>query len=273
MKKVLLILLLGTFCLSANAQDTYYVPDSGASVFQFNVVYPGESPAELQGETSDFVIPYDYVLPILISGENWAEKLDLSPVPPTLYFYKSKYFKNASAQSPYIRVDGKPLKYTMVNATLHNWIDTEGETVSSGTITIGTGLSDKYPGWGTFDNKHSLYQGTVPDLFVAMNHEIMHSLGVTSAVYKYNEDKGDNKFYFSESTTEPLSIYDSQLRIYTGTSNPVSDPTNELAPSMGQPVGKETGEYNLVDFSPYFVGENTIKVLGGDNNFTAAKNE
>ena len=272
MKKILLALLLGTFCLSASAQDTYYVPDSENPVFQFNVVYPGESPEELQGDTSDFVIPYDYVLPILISGENWAEKLNLSPVPPTIYFYKSQDFKNASAQSPYFMVEGKPYKYTMVNATLHNWIDTGGETVGSGTITIGTGLSDEYPGWGIFDNKHALYHGTVPDLFVAMNHEIMHSLGVTSAVYKYNEGQGDNKFYFSESTTEPLSIYDSQLRIYTGTSNPVADPTHELAPSMGQAVGMETGEYNLVDYSPYFAGENTIKVLGGDNNPTTAKN-
>ena len=272
MKKILLALLLGIFSLSASAQDTYYVPDSGSSVFQFNVVYPGESPAELQGGTSDFVIPYDYVLPILISGENWAEKLNLSPVPPTIYFYKSQNFKNASAQSPYIMVEGKPYKYTMVNATLHNWIDTEGETVGSGTITIGTGLSDEYPGWGIFDNKHALYHGTVPDLFVAMNHEIMHSLGVTSAVYKYKAGQGDNKFYFSESTTEPLSIYDSQLRIYTGTSNPIADPTHELAPSMGQAVGKEAGEYNLIDYSPYFVGENTIKVLGGDNNLITAKN-
>jgi len=175
-------------------------------VFQFNVVYPGESPQELQGDTSDFLIPYDYVLPTLISGENWAEKLNLSPVTPTIYFYKSQDFKNASAQSPYIIVEGKTYKYTMVNATLHNWIDTGGETVGSGAITIGTGLSDEYPGWGLFDNKHALYHGTVPDLFVAMNHEIMHSLGITSAAYKYNAEQGDNKFYF-KNRQQSLSPY------------------------------------------------------------------
>jgi len=41
---------------------------------------------------------------------------------------------------------------------------------------------------------------------------------------------------------------------------------------MGQAVGNGAGEYNLIDYSPYFAGENTIKVLGGDNNFLTAKN-
>ena len=90
------------------------------------------SPGEHFGNrTSEFVIPYDYVFPLLKSAENWREKI--LPVGEASYLYYSKYEKNASATSDDVLVKDefgveKPYKYSQVNAALHGWtiIDPDG---------------------------------------------------------------------------------------------------------------------------------------------------
>ena len=75
MKKLFLVLLIFIYGLSANAYEEYYVPNETNPSFTFYVMYPGEYFGD---KTSEFVIPYDYVFPLLKSAENWREKI--SPV-------------------------------------------------------------------------------------------------------------------------------------------------------------------------------------------------
>jgi len=69
MKKILLVLILGIFGLSANAYTEYRVPNDDNPSFIFDVVNPGE---QIESQTSTFLIPYDYVVPILESAYNWT---------------------------------------------------------------------------------------------------------------------------------------------------------------------------------------------------------
>ena len=80
MKKILLVLILGIFCLPANAYIEYSVPDDKNPSFIFDVVAPGEY---IESQTSTFLIPYDYILPIL--DIVWQVKFKISNLRKTIY--------------------------------------------------------------------------------------------------------------------------------------------------------------------------------------------
>lgn len=154
-KKILLAILLAIFSLSAKASEEYYVPDNVNPAFEFSVISPGEY---IEFRTSDFLIPFEYTLPLLISAENWIEKFEITPVHKAKYYYFSKNIYNAYANSTYISVVEKPYKVTMVNAALHGWTDLYPYTHDAdGEITVGNSLDPYYYGWQTDNKKQALY--------------------------------------------------------------------------------------------------------------------
>ena len=278
MKKILLALMLGAFSLSADAYDSYYVPETGNPLFMFKVYGPGESViVDGKNTPSTFVIPQEYIIPILKSAENWGSQLGISPVTTAIYTFTSENEYNASAESLYVTTTERPFdpsvdyKVTAANAKLHDWTFTPpppSKMTDDANVSLGLGVSEKFPGWQPYTGKHAIFHGYLPDLYAVMNHEIMHSLGLSSAVAQY--DKGEGvKYYFSKDASDPLSIYDAQLRIYTGTSNPIDDSAHEMVPTRGGLVGP--GGFDAITYSPYFAGKETIKVLGGDADYNTAR--
>ena len=294
MKKILLTLILGIVGLSANAYTEYSVPDDNNPSFIFDVIAPGES---FNDQTSTFLIPYDYVVPILESAYNWTDILNFGNLHAAEYIYKSDDVLNAFAVSPYVKykVSGvlQPYKVTAANAALHGWeiVDPGFESIQA-EITVGTGLDEVFTGWQSYTGKHALYHKVLPDLYAVMNHEIMHSIGISSAAEQFHkaDPVPDDKYYFSSSLEDPLSVYDNSMRIYTGPApapipiDPLGYNTflaNEFGPNQNMtnhdpeyvPIGTEDGQYNVRTYSPYLVCEKVITVLGGDDVYdTARKN-
>ena len=98
MKKILLVLILGIFGLSANAYTEYSVPDDVNPSFIFDVIDPGEY---LESQTSTFQIPSDHIDPILESANNWTDILNFNVLNAAAeYIYKSDDVLNAFAVSP-----------------------------------------------------------------------------------------------------------------------------------------------------------------------------
>ena len=290
MKNKILTILLLSCCLCANAYDSYYVTPNVSPAFRFDVYYPDEA-AVIHGETTSsvFVIPQEYISPLLLSAQNWGKRIGANPIIPAIYTYISVNEYNAGAASQYVSILESPYKVSRVNAILHNWtITTPQEELdeygNDGLVEIGLGISEDAPGWQPYSGFHPLYNGELPDLYTVMMHEMMHSLGVSSAVDEYETSEGGDKyFFFSEDDTDPLSIFDSQLRIYKGNTDPLADPVNEITPLTGpadsdsqavieqRAVGEGMG-FDVETHSPYFVGENAIKVLGGCDDYDTARN-
>ena len=281
-KGLIVIVLLSAFSLCVNAYDVYNIPETGNTTFRINVYKKGDV-VRVDGDdiVSAFTIPQKYIYPILESGKNWEEKIGLttSPIKPATYSYSSMNDYNAGAGSAYVTVNGLPYKVTKINAILHNYTiplpqPEINKNTKDGYVLVGLGVSDEYPGWEPYTGKHALYHRELPDLYVVMNHELMHSLGVATGAEQYfkidNDKSSDKSYYFSKSSTDPLSIYDAQLRIYTGNPN-YFEPEKELAPHKGQRLGNKIGDFNVIKYSPYFSGNNTIKVLGGSDNYNEAK--
>lgn len=287
-KRILAITLLLTCCLSADAYDTYYVPPTGTPEFQFNVYHPGESfMADDEEQSPDFEIPQKYIVPLLQSAQNWGDKLEGTPLTPLIYSYTSINDYNAAAGSPYVSVAELPYKVTRTNAKLHNWTITTppeelAKTDGDGFVYIGLGISEQDPGWQPYTGLHPLYHNELPDISPVMLHEMMHSLGLTSASNKYESEEGATYSFFSENDNDALSIYDSQLRIYKGDSDPLTDSVNEIVPMPGpsedatpaeiveRAIGKNMG-FDVITYSPYFIGENAIKVLGDSDDYDTAR--
>ena len=298
MKKRIIITLLSICCLSANAYDSYYITPNVNPAFRFDVYYPGEI-AIVQGEpkSSTFTIPQDYITPLLLSAQNWGKRLGLNPVTPAIYSYTSINDYNADALSQSVKIVRPPIaeifdddyKVTRTSAIFNNWtITTPQEELdafgSDGLVEIGLGINKEMPGWQPYSGLHPLYHGELPDLYPVMMHEMMHSLGLASAAAGYQKEEGGTTYYFfSEDDTEPISVLDSQLRIYKGATNPLDDPINEIKPMRGPAEGASQAEieeraigqgmgFDVETYSPYFIGKNSIKVLGGSDDYDTARN-
>ena len=279
-KKQLLILACITVLFGTNsfANEIYNIGGENYS-YLFDVHNTSDPAINFAGEKlkSPFEISQNYLKPLFISAQNWADII--KPVntgsAPVDYGIFSLDDYNAMAASLFVDVKGKPYRVTGVNAVINNLDYTipkffEGASPYTGVVILGKGVSEENPGWAPFTGNHSLYHGEIPDLNVVLMHELMHSLGITTAVNSYKEDEFDSTDYFSESKNAPISIFDSYLRVYTGNPEQAFDSSMEIVPKSGMSVGKGK-EFDIVKYSPYFVGENVIKILGGKDNYDDAK--
>ena len=275
MKKLLAIYLCFVFTVAtAFAYDTVPVAGDGYS-YLFNIYKKGEDTGvESEGKTvvGAFEVLNNYRLPLFKAGQSWASVITGATAAPVSYIIVAEDDFNAGAYSPYTEVEELPYRVTMVNAAINELTpvgEPDMEISTDGIILVGKGTSESYPGWKSYDGYHSLNRSLYPDLTVVMLHEVMHSLGVSTGVAAYNEEEGDETAYFSPEGGA-LSIYDKNLRLYQGSMTDPFDPDSELAPAPGMAVGKEE-EFDIDAYSPYYVGENTLKVLGQNDDYDDAR--
>lgn len=278
MKKRLIIIaciaaVTGTKSFTA---ETYNVAGDNFS-YMFTVNQQADKAITYGGEKlkSTFDISQNYIKPLFVSAKSWANIIKSKASTPIDYGVFSYDDYNAAAASLPVNIQGKPYRVTQVNALINNLDYTFPEAMGgkaeyAGIVLLGKGIDPEHPGWAPYSGVHSLYHGEIPDLNVVMMHEIMHSLGITTGANTYKEDSFDDTYYFSESKTAPLSIFDSHMRIYQGDMTKPFNPSLELAPKSGMAVGKGK-EYDVDKYSPYLVGENVIKVLGGKDDYDASK--
>lgn len=275
MKKLLAVYLCLVFtAATAFAYDTVLVAGDGYS-YLFNIYKKGEDTGmEDEGKTvvGAFDILSNYQLPLFKAGQAWASVITGATSEPVSYIIVAENDFNAAAYSPYTKVAELPYRVTMVNAAINDLTpvgDPDMELPTNGFIMLGLGTNPNYPGWKPYDGFHSLNRSLYPDLTSVMLHEVMHSLGVSSGAAKYNEEEGDETSYFS-AAGDPLTIFDKDLRLYQGDTSLPFDPSLELEPEPEMAVGAEE-DFDIATYSPYYVGENTIKVLGGDDDYDDAR--
>ena len=267
MKKSLI--LLGFICAlslnSALAYETVYVDGENFS-YQFDIYNTGERlnyAGELQ---STFEITDEYRQPFYSAAKRWASIINSDTNKPVRYAVLSFDEYNAAAMSLPVKIDNAQYVVTGINAAINNLnvIKSVTDIPIDGTIMLGLGVNAKHPGWAPFTGYHALYHGELPDLNVAIMHEIMHSIGLAS----FANDVEEITSLYGGIT---YGIFDKNLRIYKGDVSAPFDSSKEIAFQKGWRAGDETSNFDIVNNSPYFDGEETIKVLGGKDNYEEAK--
>ena len=267
MKKSLI--LLGCICAlsinSALAYETVYVDGENFS-YQFDIYNIGERLNYARELQSTFEITDEYRQPFYSAAKRWASIINSNTNKPVRYAVLSYDEYNAAALSLPVKIDNAQYVVTGINAAINNLnvIKSVTDIPIDGTIMLGLGVNAKHPGWAPFTGYHALYHGELPDLNVAIMHEIMHSIGLDS----YANDVEDITSLYGGVT---YGIFDKNLRIYKGDVSAPFDSSKEIAFQKGWRAGDETSNFDIVNNSPYFDGEETIKVLGGKDNYEEAK--
>ncbi|MBQ9271891.1 MAG: hypothetical protein IJ218_06485 [Alphaproteobacteria bacterium] len=276
-KKIIVFSALA--CLSANqaiAVDNYAVKGENYS-YEFNIYNQNES-LNVDGEVlkSPFSVNREYLISLASSAKSWSSIIETSNYPqkPLVYGVFTLDDYNASAVSPYVDIKESPYKITYTNARINNKTIIGPEEITDfnieGFINIGLGIDSDNPGWDTNNKTEALYSGKLADLHAVLLHEEMHSLGILSDVTTHKEDQGDNTNYFSESKNDSLSVFDKDLRIYTGDADDAFDIEKEIVPQPEMSVGKNE-DFDIFEYAPYYIGENTLKTLSGKDNFADAR--
>ena len=252
--------------------------------YRFNIYGNGENVGIVM-EGKPVIGAFDILssdrLPLFKSGLSWSRIINRDDSgsgskPAVTYSIVAENEYNAAAESPYIPVEesvaGGTYKVTSVNARINGLTpgEHEEELPTDGIIFIGLGIDPDYPGWAPFSGYHALNHSNLSDLNAVLLHEYMHSLGISSAATQFHEDRGDTTTYFSAGIGDPLSAYDKDLRVYQGDMSLPFDADQEVLSQRGMAIG-ENETFDMFTYSPYLVGENTIKVLGDDDDYDDAR--
>lgn len=267
--------------LSAQAADKYYTKGDNYS-YEFTVYNEGED-FVIGGKQflSPFTLEKRYLTALDTAAKKWAGVLETSSLPqPTAgYYIFSEDEYNASAMSPYVSIKESPYKVTFINAMINSRqvIDDDDDDDDedlpedlNGFIQIGYGTDEDFPGWQGYSGLHSLlHDQPKPDMHTVLLHEIMHSLGIITDVSQQREEDAET-YYFTESDDDSLAVFDKDLRIYTGTDPEEFDFDNEIVPTAKMAVGEDR-DFDVFAYAPYYVGETTLKVLSGEDNYYNAR--
>ena len=274
------ITLLNVF--PALATDEYSVVGDNYS-HKFTVYNEGEK-LVVGDKTfkSPFTIEKRYLEAMWTAANKWTTVVETSEPKPTAgYALFSLDDYNASASSPYVEIKDFSYRVTYINAVINNKEiiededdDDEEEDLPDGIngfIEIGYGVDEDNPGWQEYSGLHSLlHNQPLADLHTVLLHEVMHSLGITSDVSQQREKSADPKgYYFTEKDSESLSVWDKDLRLYTGDYDMFYD-DDEIVPASTMAVGKDR-DFDVFKYSPYLVSETTLKVLSGKDNYNDAR--
>lgn len=279
-KSIFLFSLVFINVCPAFAIDKYTLDGENYS-YDFSVYNEGEKLVVSDDVTfeSPYTLPQSYLGALNTAALKWASVIKSPELEDPIYyaiFSEDDY--NASAISPYVAVEELPYRVTIVNAGINDLHpvddedddDDDDEDDYYGFINIGYGIDKSRPGWQEYSGLHALYHGyELPDLHTTILHEFMHSLGISSDVSKQREND-ENTEYFTETDDESLAIFDKDLRVYTGDNPEEFDPDCEIVPDSTMRVGKNL-EFDVFTYSPYYVGEETIKVLGNKADYEDAR--
>lgn len=267
----------------AFAVDNYSVDGDNYS-YNFAVYNKGES-IILDGKKTEspFTVEKKYLDTLFTAAQKWASILETAQQPRSIAGYAifSLDDYNASATSPYTKIKESSYPVTIINSIINGRTaeeddddDDDGDTVPDnihGFIFIGHGISKETPGWQEYSGLHSLFRDKpLPDMHTVLLHEIMHSIGIVSDVAQQRENTDKKGFYFTEKDDDNLTVFDKDLRVYTGSDATVFYPDYEIIPTSTMKVGKNQ-DFDVITYSPYFIGETTLKVLAGNDNYMDAR--
>ncbi|MBR6099264.1 hypothetical protein IKP85_05910 [bacterium] len=262
---------------AALAYDSYNIKGATYS-YVMNFYDKGEE-VECTGMDEEMIGAFhiydNYRIPLFESAKNWSTVINgMNAKKPVSYSIYAIDDYNAMAASLPTNVAELPYKVTHVNAVINNLTKTSTRFPASlptdGLIAIGKGVDSDNPGWSPFTGFHSLYHGELSDFNAVITHEIMHSLGLTSYANTFNEDEGDKTTYFSMDKNDSLGIFDKDFRIYTGDMSLAFNSDLEVKPEKGMAI-KKGGKFDIFKYSPYYVGQETLKVLAGKEDYDDAR--
>ena len=244
---------------SVNAVENYIIPQNNPT-FQFNIWSPSDGSMTIEGEVHSSVrnLTDNEKHALFSAGNTWTNVLHLNPNSPVEFTIISSDDLNAAAASEYVDIIGENYRKTNVNAILNNLNYIHDPSLvfpTPGFIEIGAGLVDGHIGWEHFVEPYPIFNSLLPDLYSTIEHEIYHALGLSSGATQTDED---SPYYFTASPTEYLTIWDKYLRVDNG--------TIEIKPTSGMEIknsAASTGEFDVYNYSPYFVGPETMKALAG----------
>ncbi|MCQ2914124.1 MAG: hypothetical protein MJ247_02910 [Alphaproteobacteria bacterium] len=209
----------------------------------------------------------------LYASENYWADIIISPVSKKASFniIKQAYY-NVSAKS-FTVLDGTE-KISEIQAALYG--KTIPPSIYPSSVII-LGYSFLGEGAWDYDNTNKpLADKTYPNLKVIFQHEIAHALGMGTdpedKMYSYNGSDYTTGYY-----KDNLSVWDKNLRFFKeglGETKIIASPTEStiVTPITSiVPVSDANYIIGLDEYIPYFVGENTLKVLGNDSDLSIAK--
>lgn len=265
MKKRFILFLLVLLALQQNvfAAEKSYVVTPDNPVFKFNMTPIGYQQDEEISTTR--TLTNNELHALLSAGEVWAKVLGVTPEKPANITLMVGDELNAFASSEYVDI-GEDYTKTLLNVALN--YETNESSSSDALVYIGAGLVEDHEGWEHFVEPYAVFNSNLPDLYSTIEHEIYHALGLASGA--------ENKKFISEDE-EKLTIWDSYLRVgeFDGTTFTEVATTDEYeqtiiadendSNSVYQGYAPELDEdyFDIYNFAPYFVGEETMKVLSG----------
>lgn len=167
----------------------------------------------------------------------------------------------AAAISDLVEIDGEVYKKSYLNAIINNlsFDDSEiDEEQGHAQILIGSEMAGVT--WDTSLNTFVLPNISAPNLKIVAEHEIFHALGLASGV---SNPEDEEELTFTPNGG-PIGIFDKDLRVstnYDGSQNSMIG-IDQVVPEADMIVG-ENEEFDIVNYSPYYVGLETLKVLTG----------
>ena len=282
-KKIFFAAILSTMLITPAFSYTRYEVPAQNSRYIFDIYDQGETVNFLdESFTSTYNLTNNQMNALFDAAKKWTEYINFDPNDLPIYKIYTSNELNASALSPYSRVIGEPYKYTLIDSMMTNKkiipIEDYPMPDGDGLIEVGVGLIEKYPMWSNYDSPTAVFKDPLPDIYTTMIHEMYHSIGLSSGAMQYKIKEGDNRFYFGKDATSPLAIWDSYLKIYTGTvsTSATYNPQVEIVAKGGVPIKIDNfgnGEFNIYKYSPYFTGPATMKVLTGLEDKTVAEME
>ena len=275
MKKIIFSVILSTMIvIPVFSYTTYEVPE-GLPHYKFNIYDQGETGnIDEASWTSTYNFTNNQMSALFDAAKKWTEYINFNPNNLPAYNIFTSDDLNASAISPYAQVEGSDYLYTLINAMMTNKeiIPEEGDALPNvhGVIEVGLGLIEEYPKWSNYAGPTTVFKDSLPDIYSTMIHEMYHSIGLASDTSQYYKEDGDDTFYFSKDINSPISIWDSYLRIYKGdvSSSSTYNPELEIAANRGMSLNIDllgNGTFDIFNYTPYFAGKETLKVLTGLN--------
>ena len=268
MKKIILLILLILFITPLSfAYETYYVPTDN-SMYIFQIYQNGEKlPEKIEGYSrGKGSFAQEHIDTLQQAGIFWSKFIKSSRTTPTIIkVYPMKGVQNAFADSKNVKIKDETYFFTELNATINDKVIIEKK--HDYVAHIGSDLELMGSPFEFFTSPQPLSYSGLPNFYVIIMHELAHALGINSKSETQKTAKYGSYGYIKDN----LSIWDSIVRVYNTEKNIEIAPPVNKAFRTSLSKNRLFSDFDIGKYAPYLVGENIIKILGNDENYSIAK--